>query len=219
MKVTLKAAALGVCRVDDARTRCPQFRQLEVELHQHSPVFESDGRGREDSLEVVPVGRRHRSMTDERCARPDVDGWSFPPDDPATLEGELLLGAPESDLRAQVRKAAVAAQRGESAISLERCRRQQDQSDEVRHDLGRRNLSRSLRCTPFPVGSPTQQPSEMMPSRGSGRVPFMAPTARGSRAAHRILRSYPAPGDEQQADEVEPDASDPETAQGPGRKP
>ena len=47
---------------------------------------------------------------------------SFPPDDPATLEGELLLGPPESDLRAQVRKAAVAAQRGESAISASAAR-------------------------------------------------------------------------------------------------
>ncbi len=48
---------------------------------------------------------------------------SFPPDDPATLEGELLLGPPGSALRAQVRKAAAAALRGEPAISASAARK------------------------------------------------------------------------------------------------
>ena len=42
---------------------------------------------------------------------------SFPPDDPATHEGELLLGPPGSQLRTQVRQAAAAARRGEGGVS------------------------------------------------------------------------------------------------------
>ena len=42
---------------------------------------------------------------------------SFPPDDPATHEAETLLGVADSALRAHVREAAAAAQRGEPALS------------------------------------------------------------------------------------------------------
>jgi hypothetical protein len=42
---------------------------------------------------------------------------SFPPDGPATHEAETLLGPADSALRAHVREAAAAAQRGEPALS------------------------------------------------------------------------------------------------------
>lgn len=47
---------------------------------------------------------------------------SFPPDDPATQEGELLLGPPGSELRAHVRQAAAAALRGEPGVSASAAR-------------------------------------------------------------------------------------------------
>jgi hypothetical protein len=48
---------------------------------------------------------------------------SFPPDDPATQEGERLLGPQGSELRERVRAAADAAIRGEPAISADDARR------------------------------------------------------------------------------------------------
>ena len=48
---------------------------------------------------------------------------SFPADDPASQEAELLLGPPGSKLRAQVREAAAAALRGEPGLSAAEARK------------------------------------------------------------------------------------------------
>ena len=60
---------------------------------------------------------------------------SFPPDDPATVEGERLLGQPDSELRVRVRAAAEAAMRGEPAVSADDARRRLEATPGVADEL------------------------------------------------------------------------------------
>ncbi len=70
---------------------------------------------------------------------------AFPPDDPATVEAEELLGEPGSPLRDQVRTAAAAAQRGEHGISASEVR--------ARLTAGRSEVADELR---FLDGEPSE---------------------------------------------------------------